>query len=363
MSRWARSGNLDLLTAILLAATYLIWFGIALFVTFTRMVDAFLFSEFRREPIERPVFIVASPRSGTTLLHRLMALDHETFVAPRLYETLFSSVTFGVWLEGFSKIDRAIGRPVGRLIDWWESTYFRGWEDIHRVSLSSHEESEGYWVMTMTSPAMAPIFFPFPDIIEKWSDIRNFGEETEAHAAAFYKEGLQALMYQRGHCRTLLNKTVLSASRLHAVRSALPDARFIVLARHPYEAIVSMCSMLSTPFLHRSESEETKRENHRVIYEMALTFYRTFAALAREPGSYVLRFDDLVAAPYDSVERIYEHLGMRLHDKAAARIRKACEESRHWESAHEYAPEDFGVTHARIHEDLRAEFEQFGFEP
>jgi hypothetical protein len=44
-----------------------------------------------RREIPKPVFITGLPRTGTTLLHGLLAQDHELFVAPLTWEAIYRS--------------------------------------------------------------------------------------------------------------------------------------------------------------------------------------------------------------------------------------------------------------------------------
>lgn len=55
-----------------------------------RWIDPLLFS-YRATTVEKPIFILANPRSGTTFMHRLMSIDPQ-FIMPKMYQTLWSSV-------------------------------------------------------------------------------------------------------------------------------------------------------------------------------------------------------------------------------------------------------------------------------
>src|SRR5262245_46534498 len=63
-------------------------------VAFGRMLDHLFFPGFKKQPVRKPVFIVAPPRSGTTLTQKLMSLDQERFVHNKLYQTIFPAVSF-----------------------------------------------------------------------------------------------------------------------------------------------------------------------------------------------------------------------------------------------------------------------------
>src|SRR5262245_50690034 len=59
-----------------------------------RALDHLFFPGFKRQSVREPIFIVAPPRSGTTLTQKLLALDEERFVYNALYQTIFPAVTF-----------------------------------------------------------------------------------------------------------------------------------------------------------------------------------------------------------------------------------------------------------------------------
>src|SRR6185369_15066256 len=44
-------------------------------VSIARFLDRFFYPAFEQTPVTPPVFVIATPRSGTTFLHHLLALD------------------------------------------------------------------------------------------------------------------------------------------------------------------------------------------------------------------------------------------------------------------------------------------------
>ena len=55
-------------------------------------LDYLVFPSLWRQQVERPVFIVGHARSGTTLVHRLLAADGETFSYFLYWEMFFPSL-------------------------------------------------------------------------------------------------------------------------------------------------------------------------------------------------------------------------------------------------------------------------------
>src|SRR5678815_1463433 len=75
-------------------------------VALGRSLDHLFFPRFNQQKVSAPVFIVAPPRSGTTLLQKLMSLDQERFVHNKLYQTIFPAVTFQKSFDALVWMDR-----------------------------------------------------------------------------------------------------------------------------------------------------------------------------------------------------------------------------------------------------------------
>ena len=69
---------------------WLMWVLVAL----GRACDHIFFPGFKKQEVRQPVFIVAPPRTGSTLTQKLMSLDSERFVYNTLYQTVLPAVTF-----------------------------------------------------------------------------------------------------------------------------------------------------------------------------------------------------------------------------------------------------------------------------
>src|SRR5262245_22796846 len=104
---------------------WMMWFVVA----FGRALDHVFFPGFKRQPVREPVFIVAPPRSGTTLTQKLMSLDEDRFVYNALYQTIFPAVFFQRCFDAMVWFDRKMGRPMGRIVAWAEKKWFGGWDD------------------------------------------------------------------------------------------------------------------------------------------------------------------------------------------------------------------------------------------
>src|ERR1700722_3149020 len=123
--RLRRWGYVLLFTGLFLLFLLLIILG--------RTLDLVLFRSFRRQPVAEPVFIIAPPRSGTTLVQNLLSLDEERFVHLKMYQTIFPAVCYQRMIDLLSWMDRRFGRPFERLMGWCEKKWFGGWDDLHKM--------------------------------------------------------------------------------------------------------------------------------------------------------------------------------------------------------------------------------------
>jgi hypothetical protein len=136
-----------------------------IFVAFGRALDHILCPGFRRQPVQAPVFIIAPPRSGTTLTQKLMALDTERFVHTKLYHTIFPAICWQRLIGVIVRLDQRTGRWLARFAGCLEGTWFGGWDDLHRIRLDEPEEEGGFFVYTFIN---ASIFLLFLHVEKLW---------------------------------------------------------------------------------------------------------------------------------------------------------------------------------------------------
>ncbi|MFW6051864.1 MAG: sulfotransferase family protein [Myxococcota bacterium] len=329
-------------------------------------LDDVLFPGHRDHPVVAPTFIFANARSGTTLLHRLMSLDEERWAAPKLYQSLFPAVTWHRAFAGLDQIDRRTGRHLRKLVDRVNDEYLGpGWEGIHELRLDKAEEDEAAWLWPLLTTTIT-LLFPDADRFERALRLDRVEPETRARYMAYYESIIQRLLYAAGGDRTFLNKNVFFAHRIGAVLERFPDARFIYLVRHPYDAIGSMLQMWYVAWEAHSPDIPKDSEYSRAMGQVAVDYYRLALdarGLIPPEQFHLVRFADLVADPRRAVERIYAHFGIPMTDVYAARLKEATAGAGAFKSrGHQYSLEEFGISRDDVYAQLRDAFEEFGFE-
>ena len=345
LRRWAYIGFFT-------ALYWVMWLLVAL----GRALDHLLFPGFRQQPIIRPVFIVAPPRSGTTLTQKLMSLDDERFVHVKLYQTIFPSVLYQRCFDGVAWLDRHTGQVLSRLVGWMEKTFFGGWDDMHKLRLNQPEEDDGFFVYSFVTEA---IYLLFPHVDELWE--AGFPDALPAEhrrkLMRYYRSCLQRHLYANGPDKTLLSKATQSSGAVESLREAFPDARFITIIRHPYQSVASHVSVFY-PVWHAHSPDIAKDSPVSKAYaRLALRWYQHLFefGLKMDPARYYcMDYRDLTRDPREAIETLYHHFGWDLSDAFRARLASATARQRSFQSAHHYTLEEFGLSKEWIQEELGA---------
>lgn len=330
------------------------------------VVDDVLYPEWRAQPVDRPIFMFANARSGTTLLHRLMALDEDRFAPLKLYETIFPAASLNFFFDWLGEQDRKhLGGRLTRLPDWLDRTFFGGWKDIHPMGLRKHEEDEATFCLALHTTTLG-LLFPEIDELE---DLFWFDRQPKAVRDAFldyYEAAIKRHLHSTGPDKRLLNKNVFYTPRVRSIYERFPDAIFIYMIRSPHDSIGSYLDMFHRAWaIHRPDVTKNSKEA-RALAEMAIRQYRYALDLRKViPASQflVIGYDQISRDPGKTVERIYQHLGMEISPAFRARLDEATANQKHWKSEHDYELEDFGITARWVYEQLKDVYDEFGFEP
>ena len=333
-----------------------------------QQLDEWIYPGYRDVSVQAPVFIVGNPRSGTTLLHRLMALDDQ-FSYLQLYETLFPSVLYRRFVSRLGALDRLFGGPVERLIQAINRSAFRGWQGIHTTALEKAEEDEMLFLSSLRSPALA---MAFPSLREQLPEAvfpdRLPATERTALGRA-YRADLQRDVYadrlQRRPSTTLLAKNALAAGRLGLYCEALPDLRVVHLVRHPYQAIPSMISLLSRPWRVLRPEWYGNTPQSRELARLGFDYYRahaTFVASLPAERRLEVRYEDLVRDPQATVHSVYSHFGLELGDDYAKKLEAEMRREAGYRSSHSYDLSDYGLSREFVRDELQDLFEHYGWE-
>src|SRR6266480_3538001 len=263
-----------------------------------------------RQEIRDPLFIVGLPRSGTTLLHTLLALDPEHRV-PLTWEVMTPSPPTGD--NEKRRIQQAISSC--NCFNWLAPTFM------------SDQFDSMYYV-----PSYRAWFFR--------QDLRP--------AYEYHRHFLQHLQVRRNARRWVL-KAPTHMFALPSLLAVYPDALFVQTHRAPLDAMASVSSLIT--ILRRVFSDAV---DPLTVCREAIDYWsNTLDRFLRERDRLAQRricdvdYAEIRHDPLTVVRRIYTHFGWSLSAKVEQRMRRAlASKLQERNGLHQYNLSQFGLREA-----------------
>ncbi len=329
-----------------------------------RTADEVLYPEYRDQEIERPVFVFANPRSGTTLAHRLIGMDEEEFATVKLYQTVFPSVAathLFDWLSGLTQ--SPAGGLLRKIYDFANAPLESRWTEVHKLSLDQPEEDVCTLLWNLQSPATG-LLFPFMEELQSQTWLDRQSPEQRSAFMDSYESTLKRHVYASGGKR-FLNKNVFFAPRVRSMHERFPDAAFVYLIRNPIESLPSFLNMFYQAWKAHSPNIKPDGKEIQALKQLGYDYYRYALecrrALPRDQFI-VIRYEDMVREPKSTILGLYGRLDMTVSPAFEAKLDEAEEAHREWESARDFGLEFFGITEAEVYRELGDVFAEFGYD-
>lgn len=270
-----------------------------------RLADHVLAPGQRTQAIEKPVFILGHPRSGTTFLHRLLAHDPR-FTAPLAWQLVLPSVSLYRTASAARRLP-----PTRRLARHLERSLFGELTPTHEVRWDLPEEDDWLFLHVAASPTLE-FLTRDPSLSRRfWQGDALPASERRA-VMRWYRRSIQRHLYCESG-RTLLSKNPHFTGWMRTLRQCFPGARFIMLLRDPAEAIASRLAMVTGAWGRRMDPRTLRKDPRiRPAFQASCELYREAeGAWATLPAGVAVRvrYDHLVADPLASLHRVRAHFG------------------------------------------------------
>ncbi len=318
-------------------------------------LDQIFYPDFHDQDITQPIFIVGNFRSGTTLLHRLLAKDQQ-FTGMKAWEIyLAPSIVQRQFFRWLMKLNHMIGNPVQKLLNWFENA-LQAYCYMHKTGLNEIEE-DSHVMLQIWSTYIIFAFFPFPDLIKNYIYYDDqVTEEQQKMDMTYYHQVLQRHIYTK-HGKRYISKSPSHSAKVKSLHRRFPDAKFVNLVRSPLRVIPSSVSMFSIHWKTYGEPEQDYPEAaSEVIQEQAKHWYiypHQYLKQLPEDQYVMVRYQDLVADPQSTVENIYHRLGIQMTEQYQETLAKESEKAKRFKSKHAYSPKKMGL-------DLKQITQEFG---
>jgi hypothetical protein len=249
----------------------------------------------------RPLFIVGLSRTGTTMLHNLLALAPETR-APRTWELIQPAPPCP---PGDPDRRRRIARTRRQLrLLHLAAPDLR---IVHPIHATDAEECYPLLNHTFTSPAFG-MHYGVPGY---WDWVTDLPPEIACWAYEEYRSQLQVLQWGFADRRWIL-KSAVHFLNLPALLRVFPDALIVQTHRDPAQTLPSLGSMVLCFRNLLFANSDPQTLGQECLDRAQLVLERGAAALKAIPPEQQLHvgFESLVREPADQVRRIHEHFDL-----------------------------------------------------
>lgn len=283
--------------------------------------------------------ICGLPRTGSTLLHRLLA------ASPRLTSTLSWETSYPIPFPGEApdapeRKRRAKERA--RLFLEMSPEF----ADIHTIDWDGPEEDVILVDRSFTSMSFDSFYW-----VPAYGTWLRSADQSPAYREL--REWLQVLRWQqpdRAGQRWIL-KSPHHLTAVDTVLDTFPGCKIIMTHRSPVRAVPSYASMVATMSAQYSDSVDREAIGRYWSDRFADTL-RAFASVRRRrPDRFIdVQFGALLDDPLDTARTVLAALGLPADDQALAGYLERNAAERH--GSHSYAPEDFGLSAAQLEQDF-----------
>lgn len=203
------------------------------------LLDELIFPQYRKGKI-KPVFIIGQPRCGTTLLHRTLATDTDSFFAIRHIEWRYPFITIQKLLTLFG-----VDKRLGTKNYWSKSDAGQLAAKMHPNTLADWEEDGIFFEENFLHHLFIFLRFPYPEILPALDDFENLPESARTRMMEAHRKVLQKVLFLQGDGeKYYLSKEVTSHNKITSILKLYPDAKFIIAVRSAETFMSSLMALV-----------------------------------------------------------------------------------------------------------------------
>jgi len=297
--------------------------------------------------VKNPLFVVGLPRTGTTLLHNLLAQDPQS--RPLLYWELWNPVPL-THVQN-RDMDPRISDVEKKLKQMYSAN--PNLLKVHEMKAQTPGECKMLMILTLQSASFYPEF-------RLVSYMEWLFQQDLSSAYHYYRQLLQLFLWQKPAEFPVL-KCPYHLPFIDAIFKVFPDAHVIWTHRSIYEAIPSVLSLGKKfyPDIQRYMDE---------IVSVTLKFSEKSVSRAAEARKHIntkqifdAGYAEMVQDPLKLVEKIYTQFGYDLNPAMVQNMKSWLEANpQNKYGAHKYNLGEFGLTEARLKESFNHYYQEYG---
>ena len=301
-------------------------------------------------PVREPLVVIGAARSGTSILHELLALDpsHAVPTAWKVHRPVAAAT-------GDAEARAEARRDVDAVVSFWHDVQPE-YEAMHHNGGDLPTEC-----IFLTLPTFLSDNWAGTHTVPSYS--RHLALADHRPAYEWHRRTLQTLSLRDPGRRWVL-KAPSHLATLRELFSVYPDARVIQLHRDPAATLPSMLSLMGTLRWMRTDAVDMASMVGPTMAGVAHLQRRAIADRAggRLPDDrfFDLPYADLLADSAGAIGAAYERFGWTVPAALPGAVRAyLAAKPKAAKGRHRYSPEAFGLTAARIRDEFADYIDRF----
>ncbi|WP_052684991.1 sulfotransferase family protein [Lentzea aerocolonigenes] len=285
--------------------------------------------------------ICGLPRTGSTLLHRLLS------ASPQVTSTLSWEVAYPIPFPGEGQDAQDRKRRAQERMQMF-AQLSPDFGDLHTVVWDGPEEDVLLLDRTFVSMSYDS-FYSVPS----YGDWLRSADQSPAYREL--REWLQVLQWQNSD-RSLpwVLKSPHHLTAVDTVFDTFPDCKIVMTHRSPLNAVPSYASMVRAMSSQYSADVDPVRIGQYWSRRFAMTLNDFATARSARPDRFVdVRFADTVSKPLEVARQVLDELGLPAGPADDAAFEAYLTQNRtERHGSHSYTPTDFGLSEDQLHRDF-----------
>lgn len=287
-------------------------------------------------PLENPLLVVGFPRSGTTLLHRLLALanDARSLAAWEVQHPLPP-------VSGPDRRRQATRVQFKRIHQMVPSLALKH-------SMTADDPEEDFWLL---NPSLhSPTFFVFAPLTgyEEWFRAQDMREPYRMWAS------LLSNFQSSSPDHRLTLKSPSHLGHVDAAVAAVPQLGIVQVHRDPVEVLGSLNSLIHTLYATVSRRSDPTALGRRNLERLRLAGEDNVRARTQVADHILdVEYEDLRRDPVALIEHTHTHFSIPFTDDHAEKIRAyMAQRPQHQHGRHEYDLAECGLSESEVRQEL-----------
>jgi len=325
------------------------------------LLDYVFFPRLWTQKVERPVFIVGHARSGTTLAHRLLAADGDTFSYFLYWEMFFPSLLEKRLIQFLGLLDRKLlNEYYFKKLQAWDDKTFGPYRHMHHMSLWNSEEDQFVMRAAFVTQQWS-LEVPMMDVIDIFH-IDSMPQKKRERWMHHYKECIKRQLLLNGGDKQHLSKNPLMSGWVQSLIDTFPDARIAVLMRDPASCIPSVLKLVELSWQGKGWKPQDYARSLQMLTDISFeSFHHPRDVLANNPSTAqtVIDYRLLTTQPRQTIRAVYTDLALEYRSQYDEYLLSQEQREKGHSTDFEYSIDDYEVTPQRIQSELASFYEVY----